>query len=630
MMKKKYFSILSLFIVSLMVVVSVIPTFAEETDGKYKITSDATGELVGTYDQIVDATVAIQYLPKGNYTMTLYEDDLDMGLWGGISAGYQITLTSSEDGPFTIYNRRESNNVNSQFHFSQVSGNLILENITLDGGNVGGGIIVSTTYEDTPASLTLNEGAIIQNCVDILNPGGAIRTVGPNTTITINGGIIRDNTATRNGGGIAITSGNTLIMNSGLITGNKTSASGGGILSDGTFIMNGGEISHNSANSQFGGGIALTPKGHFELIGGSITNNSAKSGGGIYVEGSASGKSYKIDKLINENNVATEYGGGIFTANALDISNSTFDTNSAGMYGGGIAAYAPVTVEGSSFDNNSANSGGGIFSTRPSTVSNTTFNSNTSEATGGGIAAYAPITVENSAFESNSSIEGGGLYTRYAASDISSVDNVSFVNNNATFGGGIENWNATLEINDSAFIGNTATSNGGAAYVFNLGKLNIGNSVFVNNFAEKMGGAIYTLDLDYSDPVDSTKYQNIILDDQNYFNQNTAGQGLYQSPSNAFDLTNLKFNYTSVSSSTTLNSPHILNNYDINYSNDEPISLHTLTYDANGGVGSYTESIASNATASVKSHTDVEISREHYDFVEWNTKQDGSGTAYSV
>lgn len=331
-----------------------------------------------------------------------------------------------------------------------------------------------------PSSVTINEGAIIQNCVGVLGDASAIRTIGDNATVIMNGGAVRNNIASKNGGGISVTDGNTFIMNGGTISGNiAQSGSGGGVLSAGTFIMNGGTIENNKAPNQYGGGFAVTASSDFEFNGGTIKNNEASQGGGVYIERNANNKPYTMEN-----------------ANLLD--------------------------------NTSVNSSGGLYTANPLTILNSVFTGNKTEKTGGGIAAYAPVTVKNSTFKDNIANEGGGLFTRYTVSDSSVVEDSTFEKNSAKFGGAIENWNVTLDVKNSTFNENYATSNGGAIYVFNLGKANLYNSRFEENVAEKLGGAIYTYDFNYNDPVDVTKYQNIVLDDENYFDNNVAIAGLFQ------------------------------------------------------------------------------------------------------
>jgi hypothetical protein len=86
----------------------------------------------------------------------------------------------------------------------------------------------------------------------------------------------------------------TFTMEGGEISGNSASSSGGGVYVgyDGTFTMEGGEISGNSASasssSSYGGGVYVTT-GTFTMEEGEISGNSASAsssssyGGGVYV-----------------------------------------------------------------------------------------------------------------------------------------------------------------------------------------------------------------------------------------------------------------------------------------------------------------------------------------------------------
>jgi hypothetical protein len=83
-------------------------------------------------------------------------------------------------------------------------------------------------------------------------------------------------------------SGGTFTMKEGsTITGGNftdATASGGAVevVNGGTFFMEGGTITGNTA--KYGGGVSVSEGSNFEMTGGSIHNNSANEGGGVYVK----------------------------------------------------------------------------------------------------------------------------------------------------------------------------------------------------------------------------------------------------------------------------------------------------------------------------------------------------------
>ena len=136
---------------------------------------------------------------------------------------------------------------------------------------------------------------------------------------TMNGGTIGGtaaNTATY-GGGVFV-SGGTFDMNNGTISGNSASgigASGGGVcISGGEFTMRGDAvISKNTADSS-GGGVFVSDSGKFTMEGGTIggpeagTDNFAQYGGGVYVWDGT----FTMNGGIISGNTATQKGGGVY------------------------------------------------------------------------------------------------------------------------------------------------------------------------------------------------------------------------------------------------------------------------------------------------------------------------------
>lgn len=581
---KKFRIVFMVFLLTLTVasLFSTLVLADENDDGKYIVSQDSNPSDINRFDKLSDATIFISNQPADSYTITLTEDDTDMGLWGGVPNGFRVTLKSEGNNQFTITNRNVSDTTNSLKHFSQVAGELTLENIILDGGNVGGGIVIMPSISSSTATLIMKDGAVIQNCVDVLNPGSAVNTVGTNANFVMDGGIIRNNQAQNNGGAINISSGNKFTMNDGLITGNTSvTKSGGGVLVHGEFIMNGGEISYNKAPSQYGGGVGVGSNGKITIDNGTIQNNSATFGGGLYIDNS--NESFSIKDANISYNTATKSGGGIYSTSGLTINNSTLGENNAEVAGGGIAMRNALLMNSVTFTNNSGNEGGALFLRKPTSTSD------------------YETTIANS----------------------------SFLNNNAKFGGAIEVWDVLANINTSNFLNNTATSNGGGIYVYDIGSINVSNNTkFENNVATKLGGAIYTYNLDYDNPIDSSAYQNVTLDSSSVFNGNKAEQ-VYLPPINAMDFTNLQFSSTSLPKDVSGINRHILNNYDVNYQNEDNLmTIYTVTYNANGGNGNYIEKALLDYNYIFKSDKDTNISKENYHFTSWNTKADGTGIKY--
>lgn len=159
------------------------------------------------------------------------------------------------------------------------------EVISLDGNLVAGpedtGIVIPAGKFLT---LDLNGYTLNRNLTENESLGSVIR---------IDAGallVIRDSSASRggeenspgtgmitggyydNGGGLL--NRGTLILESGLIKGNKARDSGGGFLNDGTLVLLGGSVTGNEA-LQDGGGVFNKSKGHMTICGDIVHGNSA-------------------------------------------------------------------------------------------------------------------------------------------------------------------------------------------------------------------------------------------------------------------------------------------------------------------------------------------------------------------
>ena len=214
-------------------------------------------------------------------------------------------------GNFTMYGGKISNNTSS---------------VT---DSEGGGVCVYGTYGGT---FEMNDGEISGNSA-YYGGGVSVHT----GTFTLNGGTIKENKSTKNGGGIYIWSSATFTMNGGTVSGNTATSSGGGIYSGSPkATIKGGTISGNSA--PYGGGVyVILPSNGttdaLKLSGKFVINNN--SNGNIYIS------SYK--KLVIAGDLDASVSIGITTgstptatspvtittANSKDYSKHFYSENSS-------------------------------------------------------------------------------------------------------------------------------------------------------------------------------------------------------------------------------------------------------------------------------------------------------------
>jgi hypothetical protein len=129
----------------------------------------------------------------------------------------------------------------------------------------------------------------VGNSVIIVETGGVLM---------LNGIIIMHENDSIEGNGVVVNSGGTIIMYSGVISGNKAANNGGGVYNSGIFKLYGGKISGNKAANN-GGGVYNV--GVFEMYGGEITNNFADQGGGVYNRGAFD----RLGGVISDNKAIT-------------------------------------------------------------------------------------------------------------------------------------------------------------------------------------------------------------------------------------------------------------------------------------------------------------------------------------
>jgi hypothetical protein len=251
-----------------------------------------------------------------------------------------------------------------------------------------------------------------------------------------------------------------------------------------TASLTGLNISGGSGGG-YGGGIYNA--GTLTVTNCTIDNSFADwDGGGIFSDGAMTVTNSTIDDNSTFN---SGDGGGIYNGGTLTVTNSTIDDNSSSN-GGGIYYEGTLTVASSSIYNNRGGYGGGINGSGALTVTNTSIYDNSAGFGAGMICGSGPVTVANSSIYDNSapydSGNGGGIYNVGTMT----VTNSTIDNNSAWVGGGIYN-PGTLTINNSTIADNSAGSFGGGG-IDNWGTLTINNSTIADNSATNWGGGIDT------------------------------------------------------------------------------------------------------------------------------------------
>ncbi|MCL2931868.1 MAG: hypothetical protein MGG11_06165 [Trichodesmium sp. MAG_R03] len=164
-------------------------------------------------------------------------------------------------------------------------------------------------------------------------------------------------------------------------------------------VITGGNASGTGTNQSDGGGIftneALTLSN--SIVTGNTAIGGVADGGGIYVNSIGSAN---INNTTISNNTATDDGGGVFGFGTTNITNSTINNNVASAAtgdGGGVYIVGDTNITNSTISGNIANSeGGGVYvkaGSRPdATITNTTITNNQAPVgKGSGLAAFGSI-----------------------------------------------------------------------------------------------------------------------------------------------------------------------------------------------------------------------------------------------
>jgi hypothetical protein len=276
------------------------------------------------------------------------------------------------------------------------------------------------TIQNTSGGNVIIDGGGLNRVFD-LNPTASSMPF----TVTFQSVIITDGNAAPgdldrgSGGGIRAQGGANVILNNVLVTGNTATADGGGVAlesvnhdSTGILIVNASTISYNQAGDA-GGGIESDGSGPVAINAGSIVsfNTCVNQGAGIWLDAGTAALNV-TGALISNNHALTMLAGGIGNAGSgsITIKNSLFQDNFAGGAGGAFADAANVStlmIQDCYFIRNTAVGDGGAVQEGSASVriTNATFEQNVSQGTGGALQVSGMnifvVTVKKSLFHSS-------------------------------------------------------------------------------------------------------------------------------------------------------------------------------------------------------------------------------------
>jgi len=293
-------------------------------------------------------------LDDRNCTFNMYGGEISgndgRNYGGAVFQNFAANKPNATGGNFNMYGGVIKNNSakNGGAFFSTTGGTINMTGGTISGNtatqnnnDAGGGAIymrgngtinISGSAEITGNSSSLDGGAIlmgwgtinISDSAKINNNtanrwGGAIclrQDSNQSTTLNMRGGEISGNRATKEGGAVHVLDKQCqFYLYDGKITGN-TSGDGGAIYLNqepSWLIMQGGEISGNTATGN-GGGVYIYRSGSVcQLYSGKIENNKASgNGGGIYINPSNSGQLRVGNKPLVQNNTVSGKANNVY------------------------------------------------------------------------------------------------------------------------------------------------------------------------------------------------------------------------------------------------------------------------------------------------------------------------------
>ena len=357
------------------------PTSRTPTSGDFDVYDTLAGTFITGFNTLSDA---VSYVNGGTvndaggasetgdsatpYTIKVKADTtLTEMLSITNTTGVTITTDSSATSAVTITRTNTTALANETRHFKvESSGQLILENIILEGNWNGSTVVTSSTGGGgvwvVGGALVLNTGAEITNCyrsdvsisgVSTGGVGGAVYV--DQGTFTMNDGKIYGNFASALGGGVAVKR-SYFEMSGGSISGNYARLSGGGVgVASSTFYMCGGSIGDNDTAYSAGGvRVGYDDEAYSDANGTANAAELATLAAARLLHGDTS--SFYMTGGTIEDNEATYCGGGVIVRDGAEfyMGSGSYDHTSKVFTPGGSGT---PTISG----NKAHYAGGGVF-----------------------------------------------------------------------------------------------------------------------------------------------------------------------------------------------------------------------------------------------------------------------------
>lgn len=386
---------------------------------------------------------------------------------------FSIILNELEESlvsNFSIYNGIIRNNkIRSGCAIDTYANDVVIYNTRIENNESirkTGYCAIGLGFDEEAGTTASIYNSVISN--NALSEGAGINIYNTNLFLNKNT-VIENNTATKSGG--AIYAADSTIESYATITHNTASEYGGGIALDNSkLIIQGGEISYNSAGmnvtnlKHYGGGIAISGnnsgidnvvlndgviKGNTSIIGAGIgydfmSNYNAENQPRVIINGGTiCNNGYTVEEDGTLSNICSE-GGGIY-GSYVEMNDGTIEQNICNGLGAGIEAQNLVMQDGLIQDNgyyeNEAGEisvqtayGGGIYIYKSANITGGLIYSNQA-IMGGGIAAYGKLSLNSPAYVryNIATTSGGGVYF-YRKDCVDNVDYTRIRNNTAPDG----------------------------------------------------------------------------------------------------------------------------------------------------------------------------------------------------